>query len=89
MRGRSSARALELEALGLPFAPIARPDELFNDPHLIESGGLVALTLPDGTATALPGLPIEIDGARMTLRHDVPKVDQDAAHILSELSESR
>jgi crotonobetainyl-CoA:carnitine CoA-transferase CaiB-like acyl-CoA transferase len=45
------------EACGLPFAPIARPDELFDDPHLAASGGLVPITLPDGKPTRLPALP--------------------------------
>jgi len=74
-----------LEALGLPFAPIARPDELFDDPHLNAGGGLLDLTLADGTATRLPSLPIEIDGERLGLRHDIPTIDEDRASILREL----
>ena len=52
------------EALGLPFAPISRPWDLFADPHLNESGGLVPLTLPDGRPIKLPGLPLSMDGER-------------------------
>jgi crotonobetainyl-CoA:carnitine CoA-transferase CaiB-like acyl-CoA transferase len=52
------------ESLGLPFAPIGRPAELFDDPHLTQSDGLVPLTLPDGTPVALPALPVSLDGAR-------------------------
>jgi crotonobetainyl-CoA:carnitine CoA-transferase CaiB-like acyl-CoA transferase len=52
------------EELGLPFAPIGKPAELFDDPHLKGSGGLVDLTLPDGRKVALPALPISLDGAR-------------------------
>lgn len=59
------------EAIGLPVAPIARPEDLFDDPHLNAAGGLVDLSLPDGTATRLPSLPIEIDGARLGVRHDL------------------
>jgi crotonobetainyl-CoA:carnitine CoA-transferase CaiB-like acyl-CoA transferase len=75
----------KLEVLGLPFAPIVRPDELFDDPHLTASGGLVEVTIPGGERTALPGLPIELDGQRMGLRHDIPAVNQDAEAILAEL----
>ena len=50
------------EALGLPYAPIARPVELFDDPHLNASGGLVPVTLPDGRRTKLPALPLALDG---------------------------
>ena len=78
----------KLETLGLPFAPIARPDELFADPHLVQSDGLVEVTLPDGGTTCLPGLPIEIDGRRAGLRHDIPAIDQDTAAILDELGET-
>jgi crotonobetainyl-CoA:carnitine CoA-transferase CaiB-like acyl-CoA transferase len=52
------------EELGLPFAPIGKPAELFDDPHLKGSGGLVDLTLPDGRKVALPALPVSLDGAR-------------------------
>jgi crotonobetainyl-CoA:carnitine CoA-transferase CaiB-like acyl-CoA transferase len=52
-----------LEKAGVPFAPINKPSDLFDDPHL-NAGGLVELTLPQGK-TKLPGLPIEIDGERM------------------------
>lgn len=77
----------KLDSLGLPFAPITRPEDLFDDPHLAQPGGLVEVSLPGGGTTRLPGLPIEIDGARMGLRHQIPAVDQDAAAILGELDE--
>ncbi|MEL6876285.1 MAG: hypothetical protein AAGM33_12500 [Pseudomonadota bacterium] len=49
---------------GLPFAPIARPEDMFDDPHLNAGGGLEPVTLDNGEETKLPALPIEIDGAR-------------------------
>ena len=75
----------KLEATGLPFAPITRPDELFDDPHLNAGGGLVEVTLPDGTKTKLPALPLEIDGQRLGLRHDIPVIDGDREDILKEI----
>ncbi len=78
----------KLDKLGLPFAPIARPDELFDDPHLNADGGLVDVTIPGGGATKLPALPIELDGARPGLWHDIPEVDADADAILAELGYS-
>jgi crotonobetainyl-CoA:carnitine CoA-transferase CaiB-like acyl-CoA transferase len=53
-----------LEGTGLPFAPISRPEDLFDDPHLAASGGLETVTLSNGDETALPTLPIEMDGKR-------------------------
>ena len=62
-----------LERIGLPFAPIARPEDLFDDPQL-NAGGLVEVTLPSGEKARLPGLPLTFDGARLPLRHDLAPV---------------
>lgn len=87
---RAEAVAL-LERLGLPFAPIATPSDLFDDQHLGAGGGLVDLTLEDGTQTRLPGLPIEVDGSRMPRRLGLPTPGEHGAELLREagLSEDR
>ncbi|HKU70940.1 MAG TPA: CaiB/BaiF CoA-transferase family protein, partial [Burkholderiales bacterium] len=76
------------EELGLPFAPIAKPEDLFEDPHLNGSGGLVPVTLPNGTKTKVPGLPIEMDGARFGARLDLPKVGEHTRELLADLGYS-
>ena len=73
------------ETLGLPFAPIARPEDLFDDPHLNASGGLAPITLPDGTATKVPILPIEMDGHRLGVRLDLPKVGEHTREVLESI----
>jgi crotonobetainyl-CoA:carnitine CoA-transferase CaiB-like acyl-CoA transferase len=73
------------EALGLPFAPIAKPDDLFDDPHLNASGGLTPLTLPDGRKTKVPNLPIEMDGMRFGTRLDLPRVGEHTRELLAGL----
>ena len=73
------------ERLGLPFAPITRPVELFDDPHLNASGGLVPVTLPNGAATKLPALPLSFNGERPTQRTGLPTVGQHTAEIMAEL----
>ena len=65
-----------LETIGLPFAPVSKPEDLFDDPHLNAAGGLVDITLPNGQATRLPALPIEMDGRRFGLRSGLPGVGQ-------------
>ena len=77
-----------LEALGLPFAPIARPVELFDDPHLNAAGGLLPVTLVDGSTTKLPNIPLAIDGKRPELRRDLPKPGQHGAEIARDLGYS-
>ena len=74
-----------LEALGLPYAPIAEPLDLFNDPHLAEPGALLPITLPDGRTVPLPNLPLALDGARPALRRDVPTPGQHTAELTTEL----
>jgi crotonobetainyl-CoA:carnitine CoA-transferase CaiB-like acyl-CoA transferase len=73
------------EALGLPFAPIAKPEDLFDDPHLNASGGLTPVTLPNGTKTKVPSLPIEMDGARFGTRLDLPGVGEHTREVLERL----
>lgn len=71
----------KLERIGLPFAPITRPDELFDDPHLNAAGGLVDIELPGGEVTRLPALPLEMDGKRLGMRRNVPAVDADRESV--------
>jgi len=73
------------EALGLPYAPIAKPADLFDDPHLNASGGLVPTTLADGRRTKLPALPLAFDGERPGLRRDLPAVGEQDTEICLEL----
>jgi crotonobetainyl-CoA:carnitine CoA-transferase CaiB-like acyl-CoA transferase len=70
------------ERLGLPFAPITRPVELFDDPHLNESGGLVPVALPNGVESKLPALPLAFDGARLPQRRGLPAVGEHNAEIV-------
>ncbi|ASK88848.1 CaiB/BaiF CoA transferase family protein [Sphingorhabdus sp. SMR4y] len=74
-----------LDGTGLPFAPIARPEDMFDDPHLTASDGLEEVTLADGTQTRLPALPIEMNGARLSAPATLKAEGADTASILEEL----
>ena len=78
-----------LEQTGLPFAPIAKPEEMFDDPHLNAGDGLVEVTVPGGEhageTAKLPALPLEMAGERFGLHHDVPRQGQHTAEVLGEL----
>jgi crotonobetainyl-CoA:carnitine CoA-transferase CaiB-like acyl-CoA transferase len=70
------------EAANLPFAPITRPEELVDDPHLLASEGMVSVTAKDGVRADLPNLPLRMDGRRPRLREDVPSSGQHTRDIL-------
>ncbi len=82
----------KLEKTGLPFAPIAKPDELFDDPHLNAGDGLVPFTVTDGEFKGqhvkLPALPLEMDGQRFGLHQPVPHAGEHSRSVLEELNYS-
>ncbi|WP_108811968.1 CoA transferase [Sphingorhabdus sp. Alg231-15] len=75
----------KLEGTGLPFAPIARPEDMFDDPHLNASGGLEPVTLASGGQTKLPSLPIEMSGSRPSSPASLSDVGEHSDSILTEL----
>lgn len=72
----------------IPFAPIRRPEDLFDDPHLLATGGLLPTRLPNGIETRLPRLPVQIAGVPLDLRLDPPKAGAHSADILAGLGYS-
>ncbi len=84
-RGWKKAALMEkLETIGLPFAPVAKPEDLFEDPHLNAQGGLVPVTLPDGRPIKLPALPLEMSGQRFEAWRDLPQIGQHTQEALRE-----
>jgi crotonobetainyl-CoA:carnitine CoA-transferase CaiB-like acyl-CoA transferase len=75
----------KLDGSGLPFAPIGKPEHLFDDPHLAASGGLEPVTLDSGQATRLPVLPITMGGARPSGEVTLPTPGADSRAVLAEL----
>ena len=73
------------EKAGLPFSPIRRPQDLFDDKHLNESGGMAQVTLPDGQSVGVPMLPFEMDGQRFGTRLNVPELGSHSDELLIEL----
>jgi crotonobetainyl-CoA:carnitine CoA-transferase CaiB-like acyl-CoA transferase len=74
----------KIEHLGLPFAPIGKPEDMFDDPHLNASGGLLDMELEDGQRAKLPALPVALDGERIALRHSPPKIGEHTETVLKE-----
>jgi crotonobetainyl-CoA:carnitine CoA-transferase CaiB-like acyl-CoA transferase len=72
----------KLEAIGLPYAPITRPRDLFDDPHLNSGTGMIDTRDPRGHAFKVPGLPLELDGNRLSQRSAPPAIGESGREIL-------
>jgi crotonobetainyl-CoA:carnitine CoA-transferase CaiB-like acyl-CoA transferase len=77
------------ERLGLPFAPVNKPGDLFHDPHLNASGGLMDITLNDGRRVKTPVLPFSINGERLQKRRDPPQLGEHTEEVLAELDRTK
>lgn len=76
-------------AAKLPFAEIAHPEQLFDDPHLNAAGKLAATRFPDGTQTKLPLLPLELSGQTPGLHGNPPPLGNATKAVLAELGYDR
>jgi crotonobetainyl-CoA:carnitine CoA-transferase CaiB-like acyl-CoA transferase len=79
----------KLEAAGLPYAPIVRPDQLLEDPHLKASGGLVSMQTDEGGTTEVVLLPLIMGGRRPGVRHALPRIGEHTEEVLAALNKNR
>jgi crotonobetainyl-CoA:carnitine CoA-transferase CaiB-like acyl-CoA transferase len=82
---RADELSLKLEAAGIPYAPIMRPDQLLDDPHLKASGGLVPMETEDGM-TEVVLLPLLMGGRRPGVRQALARVGEHTQEILARLT---
>lgn len=77
------------EKNGLPFAPITKPEQLLDDPHLVATDGLGELEVPSGPRagkkTKSPLLPITMGGKRLSIRLSPPKLGEHTQSLLGNL----
>ena len=73
------------DAARIPFAPVNRPEQLFDDPHLNQAGALLETVLPDGRTTKLPKLPLQMDGKSFGLYREPPRLGQGGSEFLQSL----
>jgi crotonobetainyl-CoA:carnitine CoA-transferase CaiB-like acyl-CoA transferase len=74
-----------LERARVPFAPLRRPDQLVDDPHLNAAGQFVATPLPGRGPAKLPKLPVRSSAFEMGLRRAAPRLGEHTWEILQEL----
>jgi len=79
----------KLEAAGIPYAPIVRPEQLLDDPHLKASGGIVPMETEDGSMTEVVLLPLTMGGRRPGVRQALARVGEHTQEILSRLTRHR
>ena len=83
--------ARRCERCNVSWAPVGQPGDLFTDPHLLATGGLVDVFISrfgsgDGKIAGLPALPVEfgIDRQRPGIRRQPPRMGEHNAQVLGE-----
>lgn len=82
---QSDQLAKDFERLGIPYSPIAKPSDMYSDPHVMRPGGLATSRLPDGQSFRAPALPFDVDGLMQAGGGDVPALGQDTVSVLGAL----
>jgi len=89
LRSRLAERSADelaalFEANELPFAPITKPQALFDDPHLNATGGLAPVRMNDGSTSKVPLMPFTLGGERPGIRLQPPRLNEQGAQLLRE-----
>ena len=72
------------DQIGIPFAPVAKPGDLFDDPQLNAGGRMLGIEFPNGVSARVPRLPLEIGRHDLGLRLQAPAVGEHTSEILRE-----
>jgi crotonobetainyl-CoA:carnitine CoA-transferase CaiB-like acyl-CoA transferase len=73
------------DRIDIPFAPVAKPGDLFDDPQLNANDRMLDIDFGGGRHAKLPRLPIEIGTHDFALRRQAPAIGEHTAEILAEL----
>jgi crotonobetainyl-CoA:carnitine CoA-transferase CaiB-like acyl-CoA transferase len=73
-----------LERLKIPFAPLAKPADLFDDPHLNQGNHMVETHFQNGKRARLPALPLEMSHHNLGIRTQPPRKGEHTRAVLGE-----
>ena len=73
------------EEIGIPFAPVATTEDLYDDPQLNAEGRMCETILPNGKSVKLPRIPVEVGDHQFELRRQPPEIGEHTREVLSEL----
>jgi crotonobetainyl-CoA:carnitine CoA-transferase CaiB-like acyl-CoA transferase len=73
------------DRIDIPFSPVARPADLFDDPQLNAGGRMLDVDFSGGVRAKLPRLPVEIGDHDIGLARQPPAIGEHTAEILAEL----
>jgi crotonobetainyl-CoA:carnitine CoA-transferase CaiB-like acyl-CoA transferase len=83
--------ARRCQRCNVSWAPVGQPGDLFTDPHLLATGGLVDVFISrfgggEGKIAGLPALPVEFgtDRQRPGIRRQPPRMGEHNAEVLGE-----
>jgi crotonobetainyl-CoA:carnitine CoA-transferase CaiB-like acyl-CoA transferase len=73
------------EDIEIPFSPVAKPKDLYDDPQLNANGRMLTVNLNDEVTSKVPRLPVEIGDHDFGLRLQPPKVGEHSREILADM----
>ena len=72
------------DRIGIPFAPVAKPGDLFDDPQLNAGGRMLDVAFKEGVRAKIPRLPLEIGAHDLGLRRQAPAIGEHSDEVLRE-----
>ena len=80
-----AALATLFDRIDIPFAPVAKPGDLFDDPQLNANDRMIEIDFGNGKHAKIPRLPVEIGVHDLKLQRQAPAIGEHTAEILAEL----